>query len=282
MERRQLKDWAKDAFHRSYWKSVLVAFILTLTVGMGSSSGGSSSSSSSDINMGHMTEEDITIMLIAMLIVFAVVAVMWIVMMAVKAFVFNPLQVGCQSYFCKGLNETDPQLNELGRGFKPNYKNVALTMFLKDLYLWLWSLLSTIPILLGVGAMILLYMFTGAKNMVVLLVITTVLMCLLAIALSIPYIIKYYQYMLIPYILADNPDMPRKQVFELTKQMMNGNKMNAFVLNLSFIGWNLLSLLTCGILSIFYVEPYRAYTIAAFYRDIQQRFSMSNGGRYIE
>ena len=88
--------------------------------------------------------------------------------------------------------------------------------------------------------------------------------------------------MLIPYILADNPDMPRKQVFELTKQMMNGNKMNAFVLNLSFIGWNLLSLLTCGILSIFYVEPYRAYTIAAFYRDIQQRFSMSNGGRYIE
>lgn len=282
MERRQLKEWAKSAFNRSYWKSVLVAFILSITVGSGGSSGSSSSGSSSDMDFSHMTEADIAIFVVTMLVVFAVVGVIWIIVMAVKAFVFNPLQVGCQSYFCKGLNDVNPQLNELGRGFKPNYKNVALTMFLRDLYLWLWSLISVIPVFIGAVVMILLSMFVDDDSAVALVIVTVVVMCLLAFALCIPYIIKLYQYMLVPYILADNPDMPRKQVFELTKQMMDGNKMNAFVLNLSFIGWHMLSLLTCGILSIFYVEPYRAYTIAAFYKDIQHRFSMFNGGRYIE
>ena len=77
--------------------------------------------------------------------------------------------------------------------------------------------------------------------------------------------------MLIPYIMAENPDMPTKEAFKLTKHMMMGDKFNAWVLQLSFIGWNLLSLCTCGILSIFYVAPYQAYTMAAFYKAMQQK-----------
>lgn len=281
MDRAQLKEWAKNAFHRSYWKSVLVAFILTITVGSGGSGGGSSSSSSSDMDFSHMTEEDIIVFIVAMLIVFAVIGVIWIIAMAVKAFVFNPLQVGCQSYFCKGLNDANPQLNELGRGFKPNYKNVALTMFLRDLYLWLWGLIGYVPTFVGAMGLVFWFMMSEDSNAVIWFVIALVILMILTTLLCIPWIIKTYQYMLIPYILADNPDMPRKQVFELTKQMMMGNKWKAFELNLSFLGWYLLCFCTCGILAIFYVEPYRAYTLAAFYKDIQQRFPM-NGGGYIE
>ena len=74
---------------------------------------------------------------------------------------------------------------------------------------------------------------------------------------------------MIPYILADNPEMSKDEAFALSKKMMDGQKWNAFVLDLSFIGWELLSVLTCGLLSIFYVDPYRAATNAALYEALK-------------
>ena len=72
----------------------------------------------------------------------------------------------------------------------------------------------------------------------------------------IPGIIKSYEYRMVPYILAENPGMDRKQVFEISKRMMNGQKMDTFILDLSFIGWGLLAGITCGIAGVFYVTPY--------------------------
>jgi uncharacterized membrane protein len=74
---------------------------------------------------------------------------------------------------------------------------------------------------------------------------------------------------MIPYLLAENPNMTWKEAFTESKTMMTGNKWKAFVLDLSFIGWNLLSILTLGILSIFYVNPYRFSTNAALYEAIK-------------
>jgi hypothetical protein len=81
----------------------------------------------------------------------------------------------------------------------------------------------------------------------------------------IPGIVKSYEYRMIPYLLAENPNMSKEEAFELSKRMMDGQKWNAFVLDLSFIGWGILSLFTFGILSIFYVSPYRDMTNAALY-----------------
>ena len=47
-----------------------------------------------------------------------------------------------------------------------------------------------------------------------------------------------------------------KQVFEISKRMMNGQKMETFILDLSFIGWALMAGITCGIAGVFYVTPY--------------------------
>ena len=74
--------------------------------------------------------------------------------------------------------------------------------------------------------------------------------------LVIPGIVKAYSYMLVPYILADNPDIPRGEALRLSEKLMIGNKMGAFLLDLSFIGWHILSALTCGILGVLYVNPY--------------------------
>ena len=65
-------------------------------------------------------------------------------------------------------------------------------------------------------------------------------------------IVKTYEYKMISYILADNPNIGRKEAFKLSKQMMKGNKWRVFILDLSFIGWKMLSMLTFGLLYIFY------------------------------
>ena len=50
---------------------------------------------------------------------------------------------------------------------------------------------------------------------------------------------------------------------------MRGNKFKAWVLDLSFIGWYILSAMTCSILSIFFVTPYLYLTKAALYRRLR-------------
>ena len=54
---------------------------------------------------------------------------------------------------------------------------------------------------------------------------------------------------MIPYILAENPKIQRKKAFKLSKEMMKGNKWKTFILDLSFLGWELLSIFTFGLLN---------------------------------
>lgn len=84
--------------------------------------------------------------------------------------------------------------------------------------------------------------------------------------LIIPGIVKSFEYKMIAYILAENPDISRKRAFEISRQMMDGQKWDAFVLDLSFIGWNLLSAVTFGIVGVLYVDPYKNATWAEFYK----------------
>lgn len=87
--------------------------------------------------------------------------------------------------------------------------------------------------------------------------------------LIVPGFIKAYEYAMIPYLLADHPEMTRKEVFAASKAMMKGNKWRAFVLDLSFILWDMLGALTLGIVTVFYVEPYRHLTRAALYEALK-------------
>ena len=65
-------------------------------------------------------------------------------------------------------------------------------------------------------------------------------------------------------------DMDKEQVFALSKQMMDGNKWDTFVLDLSFFLWDILGACTLGILNIFYVEPYRRLTRAGLYQALKE------------
>ena len=91
----------------------------------------------------------------------------------------------------------------------------------------------------------------------------------------VPGIIKTYEYRMIPYLLSENPDMPRAEAFARSRAMMDGEKWNAFVLDLSFLGWQILSACTFGILGLFYVNPYMDLTNAALYGALKQKQRMS-------
>ncbi len=73
--------------------------------------------------------------------------------------------------------------------------------------------------------------------------------------LFVPGIVKAYSYSLAFYIKSENPDIKPNQAIELSKKMTDGRKMDLFVLDLSFIGWFMLSSLTFNILGILYVIP---------------------------
>lgn len=87
----------------------------------------------------------------------------------------------------------------------------------------------------------------------------------------IPGIIKGLEYRMIPYLIAENPNLSTKEAFALSKQMMDGEKWNAWVLDWSFFGWNLLSVFTCCILAVFYVAPYQNLTNAQLYAVLKNK-----------
>ena len=85
----------------------------------------------------------------------------------------------------------------------------------------------------------------------------------------IPGIIKSYSYSMAFYILADNPELTAREALRKSKEMMNGHKMELFVLQLSFILWYLLVGITFGLAAI-YVTPYMSATVANFYNSIKE------------
>ena len=87
--------------------------------------------------------------------------------------------------------------------------------------------------------------------------------------LIIPGIIKACAYSQAPYILMDNPDMTAMECIAASSRLMRGYKGEWFVLQLSFIGWEILAALTFGILQI-WLQPYIGIANAGFYNGISR------------
>ena len=124
------------------------------------------------------------------------------------------------------------------------------TNFLQNLYLTLWALLPCIPILLSIF-----------------IPFPTFLIILILLAAGVLATIKSYSYSMAYYILCDRPFCGGNEVIALSRKMTDGNKVTLFLLDLSFIGWFLLSILSFGILWIVYVNAY--YNTARSYLFIQ-------------
>ena len=208
------------AFKKNYVSAVVVALLMGI---FGTVSGESSArrvSENSDIYSGNLFNVGMITGLLA-----GIATVVILIVLVAKVFVGNLLKMGGYRFFI--LNQTaQPGIGTLLDGFRSgHYVNIVLTMFLRDLFTTLWSLL-----------------------------------------LVVPGIVKHYEYLMVPYIIAENPAMDYKEAFQISKQMME-----TFILDLSFLGWYLLSAVTCGLLAIFYVNPYVQASFAEMYTFNKQK-----------
>ncbi len=100
------------------------------------------------------------------------------------------------------------------------------------------------------------------------ILVEAILICLWSCLFCIPGIIKTYSYSQALNILNENPDMSVMDCITESRRMMDGHKMDLFILGLSFIPWILLTCVTCGIAGI-YVYPYISLTEMNFYHRIK-------------
>lgn len=79
------------------------------------------------------------------------------------------------------------------------------------------------------------------------------------------FFIKQYSYRMVPYIVAENPNIEALDAIRLSRRMMKGHKWECFVADCSFLGWYLLNLVTFGLIGIFYSNGYNAAFFAEYY-----------------
>lgn len=84
-------------------------------------------------------------------------------------------------------------------------------------------------------------------------------------------VIKYYEYYLIPYVIAENPSISRKDAFRISKFLMNGEKWDTFVLELSLLPLEILNILTFNLSAIFFTDPYVECVRAELYMKIREK-----------
>ncbi len=89
--------------------------------------------------------------------------------------------------------------------------------------------------------------------------------------------VAYYGLFLMPFIIAENPNIKPWQAAKLSWRMMRGNKLTLFMVDLSVLGWNILGLFTLGILNVLYVNPYIVCIYAEFYVRAREAYKKLNG-----
>ena len=231
--RGELKERAKNVLRGNYWKAFLISLVIGLTTGGSGSGGGgrSGSDSFSDYTGSYFSSSEMAGIIMLILGAFSVALV---VAIAVQILLLNPLQVGGRRYFIQSAQYFDNRECFRYAFESYNWKGIVGTMFLKNLFIFLWSLL-----------------------------------------LIIPGIVKSYAYSMVPYILADNPNIGANRAIELSNNMTRGHKFDMWVLDLSFIGWYLLGALCLG-LGVLFVRPYDDATHAELYLTLRQN-AIENG-----
>ena len=230
--RSEIKQRGKTSFKRNYWKCVLVSLIMLLLFG-----GMTSTSGAGD------TKDDVTIEFQNLqitdnaewgLILIAVLGVIGVSILI--AAVWNIFLI---NPIRVGIN----RFFLMNTGQQATLEELVYP-FCKGLYLK------------TVGTLFLENLFIALWT------------CLLVI----PGIIKMYEYRMVDYILADEPELSPRECLQRSKAMMKGNKWKAFVLDISFWGWTILSSVTCGILGVFFVNPYINATEAELYLVLRNNY----------
>ncbi len=222
-----------------------------------------------------------------------------------EIFVLNIFTVGYMRFLLNmkpsGVTEEKRyDFNDVLSGYTNGFKNTLKTMFMRDLYLVLWGLISLIPAVIYTGIIAYLSITTDSianiYNMMLQLIdspspdmlnnissyimencsylpVMTFAAMIATIACIVPVIYKSYEYSAVSMILAENPDMKTKDVFERSFNIMHGFRWKFFCIQFSFILYMFLTAIVFTVsmsVPVYYfaqalLMPYLWMTLLIFY-----------------
>lgn len=144
------------------------------------------------------------------------------------------LSVGLAHYALNLARRKPTSVGDLFEGFSFAGRSIGMNI-LVAIYTFLWTMLGAV----GVGIVAAVAALLGESVpalTVILLVIAYIALIVFVIAIAL-------RYAMAQFALAENPDDGAGAAIRRSVQMMKGNKGKLFVLELSFIGWGLLSAL---------------------------------------
>ena len=238
MDRISIKERAKQLIARNRGEMIVAALILTLCGGGASGLSGAFSAVFSDPSSasteyyynGNPVPDFSTESSFIMSSVLIILGLVITAVSVASLFLMAPLEVGAQRYILKARKNIQTGVGEVTGNFKDG----------------------------------------NFLNIVKTMVCKDIFVFLWSLLFVIPGVIKAFEYMMIPFILAVRPDIDRKEAFRLSKVLTDGHKGDLFVLCLSFMGWQFVSAFTCGILAIVYVNPYMYASYAEAYSDLRE------------
>ena len=241
--RRDLKDRAKVVLRQTYWAVVLVAFILVLVSSAGNNPGYQNDREISNPRLNRIMRyfENASTFYSKLINTYFFdplrsisIGLASLIGLLIRILIFYPIEIGCYAYFRTASDQPHKNLDCLGMGFR------------RENYV----------------------------NIVVTLFKRDLYTFLWFLALIVPGIIKVFAYRQVVFILSENPTMDSNEVLRLSTNMMVGQKFDTFVLDLSFAGWYILSVLAAGIPMIFFTSPYVYLTRAQLYLRLRDGVSL--------
>ena len=264
INRVEMKEKAKRVFTGRYWLLVgIFAIIMAITGGaVGLSSAGSSvssgfSSTLSDSSLPQETAIALVIIIAAFSLICSGLAI------AVSIFGTNVLQLGGMRVSLNAMRGEHYAIKDIFCGFtkKRYFRNVG-GMALYTLFIALPVIIVIIP----AEVFLILFAILLVNRMAVwLFVILYIFLTMIVVtAACIPGIIVQYGLSRVPYLLVDE-DIGPMEAIKKSWSIMKGHKGEYFLLRLSFLGWSLLNVVTCGITGIFWSTPYMNLTMAEYH-----------------
>ncbi|MCR5668504.1 MAG: DUF975 family protein [Lachnospiraceae bacterium] len=273
----KVKEIGKAAFRRNYWKAVLIAAIVSIVVSGASSSSGTSITKSITNSMDSSNT-------------------------SVDGYLYDD----SDSLFDEFEDdfENDLDFDDNGLYYYNDYNNdydfendpsaAAGLMAFIGAFLVVFMIILVVVLVIAIAIDVLIYnplevggcrfflenlknpsavremawaFDTNYKNVIKVMFFRDLYTVLWTLLLIVPGIIKAYEYRMIPYLMAENPNMSKEEAFARSRFLMDGNKWNAFVFDLSFIGWYILA--TIPFVGLLWVRPYKQSANAALYDAIR-------------
>lgn len=235
--RAELKTKAKAALSGNWINAIIVSLIAGI-LGVGAVSHAGGSSQHADNVTNAVGGGGVLESLIALGVVLIGVTLVVAIAFIISFFLTNVVEVGRDRFYLVNRGEEKPSIGMLFSGFDKSERGNY------------WNIVKTMMIVdLKVLVGVILFIIPG--------------------------IYLTYVYRMVPFILANNPNMDPQKAQDLSKMMMDGQKLNTFILDLSFIGWDFVASLLLG-LGYLVLDPYKAATNAELY-DVLRWEAINNG-----